>query len=397
MALINNKNQNNTKEQERAELHRAIWQIANDLRGSVDGWDFKSYVLGMLFYRFISENLTSYINTDERRSGKKDFDYAELTDNEAEFGRFDTVKEKGFYMGILSSERYPEEVEGKHTAMISEQMFYKVQAILDGRNQNKFPLTHRVRENPAFPLRRLAKCGRCGAAFTGYWGKGNGGKYAYYRCSKFCTGQSVRVEVMDEELIKLLRSITPIKEGLELFISYIQKHYYKRLARLQNVRNDSDSEIAKLQELRQQLVEKNLSGVFSDEIFKEQNRRIEDQIFKAHIAKHDETFDKYDVNKITDFVRTLLADLGETYKKSDLGQKKMLIGSIYPSGLAWGYPGYSNHEVGALYQSIRDACDGSTPLGDPYASLFEPIVSYLYSMMQYYRDENDSITLKSSN
>jgi len=58
-------NQNNSKEQERAELHRAIWKIANDLRGSVDGWDFKSYVLGMLFYRFISENLTNYINADE--------------------------------------------------------------------------------------------------------------------------------------------------------------------------------------------------------------------------------------------------------------------------------------------------------------------------------------------
>ena len=49
-----------TKEQERAELHRVIWQIANDLRGSVDGWDFKSYVLGILFYRYISENITAY-------------------------------------------------------------------------------------------------------------------------------------------------------------------------------------------------------------------------------------------------------------------------------------------------------------------------------------------------
>jgi type I restriction enzyme M protein len=89
---------------ERAELHRAIWQIANDLRGSVDGWDFKQYVLGMLFYRFISENLTSYINEDERRSGNKDFDYAKLSDEEAEFGRADTVKEKGFY--ILPSELF---------------------------------------------------------------------------------------------------------------------------------------------------------------------------------------------------------------------------------------------------------------------------------------------------
>ena len=50
------------KEQERDELHKAIWGIADDLRGSVDGWDFKQYVLGMMFYRYISENLTNYIN-----------------------------------------------------------------------------------------------------------------------------------------------------------------------------------------------------------------------------------------------------------------------------------------------------------------------------------------------
>lgn len=93
-----------TKEQERTELHRTIWQIANDLRGSVDGWDFKSYVLGMLFYRFISENLTAYINEDERRNGNNSFDYAKLTDDQAEFGRVETVKDKGFY--ILPSELF---------------------------------------------------------------------------------------------------------------------------------------------------------------------------------------------------------------------------------------------------------------------------------------------------
>lgn len=97
-------NLNTTKEQERAELHRAIWQIANDLRGSVDGWDFKQYVLGILFYRFISENITNYINADERRAGKKDFDYSTLSNKEAELGRADTVKEKGFY--ILPSELF---------------------------------------------------------------------------------------------------------------------------------------------------------------------------------------------------------------------------------------------------------------------------------------------------
>ena len=66
------------KEQERDELHRAIWAIADDLRGSVDGWDFKSYVLGFMFYRYISENLTNYINKGEHAAGNTDFDYIAL-------------------------------------------------------------------------------------------------------------------------------------------------------------------------------------------------------------------------------------------------------------------------------------------------------------------------------
>lgn len=93
-----------TKEAQRAELHKTIWRIANDLRGSVDGWDFKSYVLGMLFYRFISENLTAYINKGEHEAGETDFDYAHLPDSQAEFGRKETVSEKGFY--VLPSELF---------------------------------------------------------------------------------------------------------------------------------------------------------------------------------------------------------------------------------------------------------------------------------------------------
>lgn len=92
---------NNKKEYEREELHKTIWKIANELRGSVDGWDFKQYVLGFLFYRFISENLTNYINELEPDDN---FDYAALSDDQAEYGRTETLKEKGFY--ILPSELF---------------------------------------------------------------------------------------------------------------------------------------------------------------------------------------------------------------------------------------------------------------------------------------------------
>lgn len=93
-----------SNEQEKRELFKTIWKIANDLRGTVDGWDFKQYVLGMLFYRFISENLTEYLNKQEHASGNVDFDYSKISDNDAEYGREQTLQEKGFY--ILPSELF---------------------------------------------------------------------------------------------------------------------------------------------------------------------------------------------------------------------------------------------------------------------------------------------------
>ncbi len=88
----------NKKEQERAELHRVIWNIANDLRGAIDGWDFKQYVLGMLFYRYISENLVNYINENQWASGEKDFDYANCSDEDAKDIQGMVVEERGFFM-----------------------------------------------------------------------------------------------------------------------------------------------------------------------------------------------------------------------------------------------------------------------------------------------------------
>ena len=87
-----------SKETERDALHRAIWRVANDLRGSVDGWDFKAYVLGFLFYRFISENLTEYINAGERDAGDPDFDYRFLSHADAEGARDGIIQEKGFFI-----------------------------------------------------------------------------------------------------------------------------------------------------------------------------------------------------------------------------------------------------------------------------------------------------------
>ena len=80
--------------QQRAELQRRIWQIANDVRGSVDGWDFKQYVLGTLFYRFISENFANYIE-----AGDESVNYAQLPDEIITPDiKTDAIKTKGYFI-----------------------------------------------------------------------------------------------------------------------------------------------------------------------------------------------------------------------------------------------------------------------------------------------------------
>ncbi len=268
--------------------------------------------------------------------------------------RLDAIFRSKFYMGVLTSKKYPEEVRGQHTPMITEEQFYKVQAIIDGTNPNKLALSqHRVRDNPTFPLRRFARCGKCGAALTGGFSKGKMGvKYPYYRCQKACSGKSIPARLAETELMDVLKSITPIPQCRELFITFIQEKYHQRKARLEKLRNEADGEIAKLHQTRRQLVEKNLAGIYSDDIFKEQNIFIEDKILRAQIAKHDELFEKYDVPKITDFMKTMLADLGGFYSQSDISQKKAFLSSIFPLGITWNYPGYYNSKIGALYQFI---------------------------------------------
>ena len=90
--------------QQREELHHTIWSMADELRGAIGGWEFKAYVLGTLFYRFISENLTDYINRLQAEAGVEDFNYADMSDEDAAPAKAQMVEEKGFF--ILPSQLF---------------------------------------------------------------------------------------------------------------------------------------------------------------------------------------------------------------------------------------------------------------------------------------------------
>ncbi len=141
--------------------------------------------------------------------------------------------------------------------------------------------------------------------------------------------------------------------------------YYKRVSDLKSRKDRAEVDLSRLYEMRQALIQKNLSGVYSDEVFKEQNKLIEEQIASIRMTKDDELVNKYNIQSVVEFMRAKFSDLGKTYQESNVTQIKVLLGSIFPSGMVWGYPGYSNQHISPLYQYILHFGDDNVSFGDP--------------------------------
>ncbi len=168
---------------------------------------------------------------------------------------------------------------------------------------------------------------------------------------------------MEQALVELLQKITPTPKGLGLFIALVRRNYMRRITIIKKRREEADIELTKLYAQRQTLIEKNLAGVFSDEIFKQQNAIIEDKILSIRTTKDDTLLQKYNLEETVKFMKSFFVDLGATYLKSSLTQKKTLLCSLIKSNLSWSYPGFLNTEISPIYQYIRHFDEPSVPFG----------------------------------
>ncbi len=184
--------------------------------------------------------------------------------------------------------------------------------------------------------------------------KGRHKKYAYYICKGRCGAPSIKVQVLDDSLVQFLHDITPSKEKLELFLLLLRRDFLQNMARIQAKRNSAQDKIIELKTMRQTLVEKNLKGFFPDDVCQEQLKSIGKQISDAETVLGENITRKYTIEEVEAFMREKFADLGKTYQESEPGERRVLLGSITPTGLSWQYSGLSNRGFSAEYQAILD-------------------------------------------
>lgn len=165
---------------------------------------------------------------------------------------------------------------------------------------------------------------------------------------------------------KLLKKISLQPQTIKLLVAFLRFTYRDRAGSLLKRRDEADKEIEKLYAQRQTLIEKNLSGIYADDVFKEQNKRIEEQITLLQYAKNDSILEKYNLEKICSFIVAKFTDLSQTYIESSLEQKRILLSSIYPAGMPYSHLGYSNCQISEFYTCCRRLGGRNARYGGPY-------------------------------
>ena len=268
-----------------------------------------------------------------------------------------------FYMGILSSSKYSEEVQGQHEAMITEDQYYKVQAIIEGRNSCGMTVGKRLKDNPDFPLRRSIKCGKCGGQLSGGWSKGRSKRYGYYICQNRCGGSSIAVEKLKIDLIDYLHEISPSDEQIEVAIMVLRHTFTRNVNAIRTKKDQAQENLTQLKLMRDELVLNHLRKVYTDEIYEDQSKKIGVKITALEAVLGENIFYKYTMDQTEQFVREKFKDLGQTYEDSEPGERRVLLGSICPAGLVWQYPGLSNQQFSAEYQAFLNVRTNQNALG----------------------------------
>jgi site-specific DNA recombinase len=283
---------------------------------------------------------------------------------------FDEMLRKPVYAGwiaVASNERK----RGAFQPLVSQDLFDAVQAILDGR---RGALSAYNRNHPDFPLRRFVRCGQCRTPMTASWSKGRNARYAYYRCrNPRCGAVEVRREKIETEFIKLLESLTPRPEYLDLFKAVFidvlrdrQREFAEIKRALQATINEK--EIQKQRVIDAFLFEKSISR----EIYDQKLELIQNELTEVGTKLDDLEADLIDAKSAVSTAEKILADPAKLWQRLDTSEKQRLQKVIFPDGVEFSEGKFGTPVTALIFKLLqpesRDKAALATLTG------FEPVL-----------------------
>ena len=238
------------------------------------------------------------------------------------------------YMGII--EKFGLSIVGKFEPIIEPELFKRVVEKLDGKARN-MPIYKK--DNVDFPNRGIILCHKCGRRLTASWSRGNGGKFAYYRCT-YCKGVNYRRdddkkghEGVETKFISLLKTYSYKQELKQALIKAIEVNLdYRNLENKKRI-SEIEKALLTLNATEKQIAEKNFKGVISDPLAKKLLEENEAKITELTLELDAHRDSKDDVMKVVEHSISLLEDISNVWLRVDLETKKRFQKFLFPQGL----------------------------------------------------------------
>ncbi len=231
--------------------------------------------------------------------------------------------------GILRSRRWGFEGKGDFEPIVSEELFYRAQAVLDGRAP--MSAAH-VRNNPDFPLRAFVRC-ECGAPLTGSWSKGRTKRYAYYRCPR--SGHvNVAKPTLERGFTDLLATLKLAPKYHALFRAIVLDVWEKRHEEAAEARRAREKRVKVVEEKRERLVAAFVyQQAIDEQTYRDQLRRLDEETAFASADWVDSTMEEQELKGLLDFAGHLLENPGRAWSEFTLDQQQRFQRMVFPEGL----------------------------------------------------------------
>ena len=297
-----------------------------------------------------------------------------LCPNIAESSFLDMLRNP-FYIGKIKVTAYrddPEQiVDGLHEAIVTEEVFYRVQDILDGKRKNTPKLTKAI--NPDLFLRKFLVCPICGHALTGSESKGNGGKYAYYHCCH--DGKHLRkpADEVNEGFVRYVSCLTPNEEVLRLYKEVLTDVRNEQGRETRNKVEDLQKEVRRVEHMLNTLDDKLLSGTISDANYNRISQRYEKQLneLKQQIEVMKNP-NRANIEPKLSYSISLLDNMEGFFRDAPVKVKIKLLGSIFPEKIEFDGKNYRtngyNKVLDLIYQQTKELREPKKVDGERFSS-----------------------------
>ncbi len=281
---------------------------------------------------------------------------------------FEKMLRNPIYCGWIVIPSWSVRERGGFAPLVSEELFGRVQDILDGK---RLSVTAHQRNNPDFPLRVFVSCGACGTPLTGSWSKGRKSRYPYYHCrNSHCRAVNVRRESLEREFAALLERLAPERQYMRLFKEIVRQVWKQKVAASESVLRAAKGKLAELENRKNRLVDFLLEGRLDQQTYDEQTLRLRAEIEVAEQELREADVEHIDVEAVLAFAEKLVERPRQLWLESTLEQKQRLQRAFFPDGVKYTKDGFGTAVSNSFFSVLRDLSEQKATLASPAG--FEP-------------------------